>query len=111
MPYLDALIDGIRERFGERQKMAFKLQAFLPGSLDQLKMEEMADVIEMYGSLLRNPDDLDSEVERWRMRWGSDSAAFDIDEAFSDQVLLKSYPNVLCLLQVLPFLSQRSLAS
>jgi hypothetical protein len=102
LPYLDALIDGIKERFGERQKIAFKLQSLLPSRLKHLKMNEMSDVIKMYEDLLPSPADLESEVERWMMKWNSDpNAALDIGEAFSDQVLLKSYPNVITLLQVL----------
>jgi len=99
-PYLEALISGIKERFGERQRVAFKLQAFLPARLNELKMEEMTDVINLYESLLPNPLDIESEVERWKMRWKR-GEAFDFREAFSDQVLLKSYPNVLLLLQIL----------
>jgi len=65
-------------------------------------MEEVDDVIEQYVSLLPNPIDVEAEVERWKMRWEpKQDESIDITEAFSDQVLLSSYPNVMTLLQIL----------
>jgi hypothetical protein len=101
-PYVEALITGIKDRFGQRQQVAFHLQLLLPSRSNELSMEKIGSAIKQYQKFLPSFSDVESEILRWKMRWsGGQELPQDITETLSQRLTLISYPNLLSLLQVL----------
>jgi hypothetical protein len=100
-PYLEALIKGVNDRFGKRQQTAFTLQYLIPSRCKELTKEKIEEAVSQYETFLPSPDDLESEIRRWKVKWGKGTLPSSVSDTLADQITQLSYPNIQALLVIL----------
>ena len=106
LPYLEALIASIGERFGKRQKVAFKLQYLLPARSKELTKEKIDQAVEQYSDFLPSRIDIESELLRRKVKWRvkGNELPSNVTETLADKTVILRYPNIHTLLVVLALL-------
>ena len=101
IPFLDHLTSNLSSRFDAHVKQAALIQNLIPSKVtEKLKLIDIAEGVDFYKDDLENPDVVDEELHRWKMKWLSVRYK-DRPQRLSDTLKeCGGFPNIFILLKL-----------
>ena len=101
IPFLDHIISNLSYRFDAHMKQAATIQKLVPINItEELSINNIMEATNFYKDDLTNPDVIDEELHRWKMKWLSvlnDDRPRLLSHALKE---CSSFPNVFILLKL-----------
>ena len=70
IPFLDHIISNLSYRFDAHMKQAATIQKLIPIYItEELTLNNIIEATNFYKDDLTNPDVIDEELHRWKMKW------------------------------------------
>ena len=101
IPFLDHIISNLSYRFDAHMKQAATIQKLIPIYItEELMFNNIIEATNFYKDDLTNPDVIDEELHRWKMKWLSvltDDRPQLLSHALKE---CSSFPNIFILLKL-----------
>lgn len=106
--YLSKILAELESRFSNDQRVAFKLQYFLPDNTSSLSYDSISETLLKYGKLFDDATEksvVEPELQRWQQRVQSDPQSSSVSEVLAkfakDPMLRLAYPTVFTALKLI----------
>ena len=101
IPFLDHLISNLSYRFDAHMKQAAGIQRLIPTNItEELATCNIREAVNFYKDDLQNPDVIDEELHRWKLKWLAMSFADRPQTLSSTLKEPGSFPNIFTLLKL-----------
>ena len=105
IPFLDHLISNLSYRFDAHMKQAAGIQRLIPTNItEELATCNIREAVNFYKDDLQNPDVIDEELHRWKLKWLAMSFADRPQTLSSTLKESGSFPNIFTLLKLFAML-------